>query len=56
MQFTGGDGHVYTLQSSPDLIHWTTFGTNTPVNNQINILLPTPPAGPAQFYRSMLLQ
>ncbi len=56
VQFSGGDGHVYAVQTSADLIHWATLSTNTPVNNQFNILLPVVPAGAAQFYRSLLLQ
>jgi hypothetical protein len=54
--FTGGDGHVYALQTSADLVHWTTLGTFSPVNSQFSVVLPTPPAATAQFYRSLLVQ
>jgi hypothetical protein len=56
VQFTGGAGHRYALQTSADLIHWTTLSTNSPVNGRFNAVLPAPPSGPAQFYRSLLLQ
>jgi len=56
VQFTGGSGHVYILQTSPDLIHWTILGTNSPVNGVMNLLLPAPAGGAARYYRTLLLQ
>lgn len=55
-QFTGGAGHLYALQGSCDLRHWTSLGTNSPVNGQVSFPLPAAPTGAAQFYRSLLLQ
>ena len=53
-QFTGAAGNVYCVQSSPDLLIWTTLSTNQPVNGQISFVIP-PPTGAPQFYRTRLL-
>ena len=55
VQFTGTAGRLYALQSSADLIHWTTLSTNAPANGLISFPLPAPVPGVAQFYRSVLL-
>jgi len=55
-QFTGGAGHIYALQVSSNLLHWTNLSTNSPVNGQVSFPFRTPPIGAAQFYRSLLLQ
>jgi len=54
VQFTGGAGHVYVLQSSPDLVHWTTLATNSPVNGGMSFVLPVARGG--GFYRTLLVQ
>lgn len=53
IQFTGDDNHVYAIQSSPNLVNWTTISTNCPVNGTVTF---TNNAGAnAQFYRTILL-
>jgi len=56
VQFTGGAGHVYALQSSSDLVHWTTFSTGSPVNGQMCVNVTVSANGAAEFYRSVLVQ
>jgi hypothetical protein len=56
VSFTGGSGHVYALQTSPDLVHWTTLGTSSPVNGVMNVVLPAAATGAARFFRTVLVQ
>jgi hypothetical protein len=55
-QFTGAVGHSYVLQSSPDLVHWTSLGRSSPINGQVSFGLPAATSGAAQFYRSQIIQ
>ena len=54
-QFTGQAGNQYCLQSSPDLIHWTNLGTNSPVLGVMCLPVAAPSGSAALFYRSQLL-
>ena len=54
MQFSGVAGQGYALQSSIDLVHWISVGTNSPVNGQVIFNLPAPSAS-AAFFRTQLL-
>ena len=56
VQFTGGAGHVYALQSSSYLVHWTTFSTGSPVNGQMCVNVTVSANGAAEFYLSVLVQ
>ena len=53
VQFSGTDGYSYAIQVSPDLLNWTTVSTNCPVNDVIQVSIPT--TASRQFYRSVLL-
>jgi len=56
IQFTGSDGHVYAIEVSPDLVHWTRISTNWPAGGVLNFTNSPALNGNAQFYRSVLLQ
>ena len=53
IQFTGDDNHGYAIQSSPNLVNWTTIGTNCPINGLITVT--NAAAGSTKFYRTILL-
>jgi len=52
LQFTGFDNHPYAVESSPNLVQWSSFSTNYPTNGVFSIPL-TPTNN--QFFRSRLL-
>jgi hypothetical protein len=54
IQFTGDDGHVYAVQSSCNLVNWTSVSTNCPFGG-IFTFTNTITADP-RFYRTVLLQ
>ncbi len=54
IQFTGDDGHVYAVQSSCDLMHWTSVSTNCPFGGTFTYTN-TSTSG-TRFYRTILLQ
>jgi hypothetical protein len=56
VRFTGYDGHPYAIQTSSDLVNWTSIGTNCPVNGAFSFTNSTPLNATSQFYRSILLQ
>jgi hypothetical protein len=54
VQFTGADGYAYAVQTSSNLLDWTTIRTNYPANGSFNFLDTPPPGSPRRFYRSIL--
>jgi hypothetical protein len=54
LQFTGADGFAYAVQTSLNLLDWTTISTNYPVNGSFNFMAALPPGSPRRFYRSIL--
>lgn len=54
IQFTGDVNHLYALQVSCDLSHWTTVSTNCPVDGSFTFTNAVT-AGP-RFYRTILVQ
>ena len=54
IQFTGDDGHVYAVQTSCDLAHWTSISTNCPINGVFTYTNTV--AANKQFYRTVFLQ
>ena len=54
VQFTGADGYAYTVQTSLNLLDWTTISTNYPANGSFNFLDTPSPGSSRRFYRSML--
>ena len=55
VQFTGVEGQAYAIQVSPDLVNWTTISTNWAAGGVINFTNGASFSGPAEFYRSILL-
>lgn len=55
LQFSGSDAFSYALQTSTDMVSWTTVSTNQPVGGYFTIPLPAQPILQKQFYRSVLL-
>ena len=55
VQFTGYDGHAYEIQTSTDLVNWTSLGASQPVNGVYSVSAPVSANGGAQFYRAILL-
>jgi len=53
LQLQGQPNVRYVLQSSPDLITWTNFSTNTLSANTLNLGNPILPGVNAQFYRAL---
>jgi hypothetical protein len=51
----GQPGTPYVLQSSPDLITWTSLSTNSLIGSTLNINIPLSTNSPGQFYRSVWL-
>jgi hypothetical protein len=54
VQFTGADAFAYAVQTSSNLLDWTTVSTNYPVNGSFNFMEAQPPGSPRRFYRSIL--
>jgi hypothetical protein len=54
IQFTGDENHAYAVQSSPNLVNWTTLSTNCPVNGIFAFTNNV--TANAQFYRTVLLR
>jgi hypothetical protein len=52
IRFTGMDGYSYMVQSSTDLMTWTTVSTNTPENGFF--VFSSPLTNSSIFYRSLL--
>jgi hypothetical protein len=55
VQFSGSDGYAYAVQSSSNLLSWTTISTNYPANGFFNFTATPPPGSPRRYYRSLLL-
>src|SRR5581483_314661 len=55
-QFTGYDGHTYSVGSSPDLVHWTVVGSFTPTNGVFTFTDPLGSGASQRYYRSILVQ
>ena len=54
IQFTGLDGHAYTVETSTDLVNWSGMGTQYPTNGIFTFTDPGS-AGPGiRYYRSVL--
>ncbi len=54
-QLSGLTGKSYVFQSSTDLVHWVSFGTNTPVASPFTFTDPGATNRPFQFYRAFFL-
>ena len=54
-QLQGQSGVPYVLQSSPDLMTWTSVSTNTPPTGTISITNSVDPSTPVQFWRAVWL-
>jgi hypothetical protein len=55
VQFTGLDGSGYAVQTSSNLLDWTTVSTNYPANGSFSLADNLLPVSPRRFYRSVLL-
>jgi len=55
IQFTGADGYAYAVQTSSNLLNWTTISTNYPSNGVFSVVSTLSPAFSPRFYRSALL-
>ncbi len=51
MQYSAPAGQSYVLQSSTDLLNWTSVGTNNPTSTPFTLVDPAPGAAPWRFYR-----
>jgi len=56
VQFTGYDDYAYAVQVSPDLVSWTSIGTNYPVNGVFSFTNASALSAGQQFYRSIWLR
>ena len=54
VQFTGTDGYAYAVQTSSNLLDWTTISTNYPGNGSFNFMDALTPDSRRRFYRSVL--
>ena len=54
VQFTGADAYAYAVQTSSNLLDWTTISTNYPANGFFNFVDTPPPGAARRFYRSIL--
>jgi len=54
VQFTGADGYAYAVQTSSNLLDWTTISTNYPGNGSFNFMDALTPDSRRRFYRSVL--
>jgi hypothetical protein len=55
IQFTGADGYAYAVQTSSNLLNWTTISTNYPCNGVFTLSQIAPQTFLPRFYRSVLL-
>jgi hypothetical protein len=56
VSFSGADGYAYAVQTSTNLVDWTSLCTNAPVQSSFTLPL-APAAGAAsQYFRSVLLR
>ena len=55
LQLDGQQGLTYALQSSPDLVHWSAFTTNTLLTNSLPFSAPTTNAT-MTYYRALWLR
>ena len=55
VQFTGYDGHSYTIEVSSNLVDWTSIATNFPACGVFSFTNSPALNGNSQFYRSVLL-
>jgi len=51
MQFWAAAGQTFVLQSSSNLINWTSFNTNTPASVPFTLVDPGAAGAPMRFYR-----
>jgi hypothetical protein len=51
---SGVGGHRYLLETSEDLLNWTSWGSAVAADGVTEILDPDAAARPARFYRCML--
>jgi hypothetical protein len=49
----GQPGTPYIVQSSPDLMTWTSISTNLLTGNSLTVPITIPPGSPYQFYRAV---
>ena len=49
----GQPGTPFVIQSSPDLMAWTSVSTNALVGSALNITIPVAAGSPQQFYRAV---
>jgi hypothetical protein len=56
LQFSGSDGYAYVVQTSSNLLDWTSVSTNYPASGAFNFADNPPPGSPRLFYRSVLLR
>jgi hypothetical protein len=56
LQFTGYDGHSYSVQASSDLLNWTQIGSGIPSNGVFDIVDPAGAQLPHRYYRSAVSQ
>jgi hypothetical protein len=54
VQFTGADAYAYAVQTSSNLLDWTTISTTYPANGFFNFVDTPPPGAARRFYRSIL--
>jgi hypothetical protein len=54
-QFTGLDPWAYQVQTSSNLVNWTSLSTNYPTNGAFTFTATLPPGSNPRFYRSVLL-
>jgi hypothetical protein len=51
----GQSGVPYIIQSSPDLLNWSSVSTNTLTGGSTNVPVPVPPGATTQFFRAVWL-
>jgi hypothetical protein len=54
IQFTGLDGHAYTVETSTDLMHWSPVGTQYPTNGIFTFSDPGSAGPGTHYYRSVM--
>jgi hypothetical protein len=55
IQFTGADGYAYAIQTSSNLLDWTSVTTNYPINGTFIFSENQTTDSSLRFYRSLLL-
>jgi len=55
VQFSGADGYCYAVQTSTDLVHWTTISTNQPVQGTFTVPVASTNSSTGQYFRTVLL-